>query len=150
VPQDHGDAVRRDSSGEQSGDLAADRFGLAALAAAFEHRDPIVGLDAGRAGLEQVSVQVAQGGALRIPVVEGELALLRATELVAQPRQQRGPGRQRLAVLVVDGDRHLAGAGQRGHQLELLLGQVVEPVQEHRAGAPSLWSLAQADRDLAN
>ena len=95
------------------------------------------------AGLEQVAVEVAQRGALRVAVVEGELALLRAPELVAQPGQQRGPRRQRLAVLVVDGDRDLAGAGERRHQLELLLGQVVEAVEEHRPRAPGLRPLAQ-------
>ena len=80
---------------------------------------------------------------------KASVGLLHAAELVAQPRQQRGPGRKRLPVLVVDGDRDGAGAHQRGHQLELLLGQVVEPVEEHWAGAPSLRSLAQADRDFA-
>ncbi len=149
MPQDHGDAVRRNSAGEQPGDLAADGLGLAALAAAFEHRDPIVGLHAGGACLEQVSVEVAQRGALRVAVVEGKLALLHAAELVAKPRQQHGPGSERLAVLVVDGDRDRAGAGQRRQQLELLLGQVVEPVQKHRTGAPGARSLEQAGRDLA-
>ncbi len=122
-----------------------------ALAAAFEHPDPVVGLDAVGAGLEQVPVEVAQGR--RSACSSSSKASLLSSTPPSSSRsraKQRGARRQRLAVLVVDGDGDLAGPRQRRHQLELLLGQVVESVQEHRARAPGARSLAQADRDLAN
>ena len=45
------------------GDLAADGLRLAALATAFEQRDPVIRLDPPAPGLEQVPIEVAQGGA---------------------------------------------------------------------------------------
>ena len=59
LAQHHRDVASRDAGGEQSGYLAAHRLRLAPLAAAFEQRDPLVGLDAAGAGLEQVSVEMS-------------------------------------------------------------------------------------------
>ena len=77
--------------------------------------------------------------------VEAELHLLRrAPSSRAQLGEKLRPRRERLAVGVVDGDRDLAGAGERREQLELLVGEVVESVDQYGPRRPGVGPLAQA------
>src|SRR4029077_7912682 len=60
------------------------------------------------------------------------------------PRLQR-----RAPFLIWEGNRHLAPLGQRRDQRELVLGQVVEAVEEDRAVAPEGAVAAQLRDRLA-
>ena len=110
VAQDHEDVIRGDAGGHQARDLEADRLGLAAFARGLDQHQAVVGLDDLGACLEQVAVQVDQGGARAVAVVVRQPQLVVGTEVLAQLRHEPGAGGQRQPVLVVDRDRHLAGA----------------------------------------
>jgi hypothetical protein len=130
--KDDHDVVRPKPLGEQARDLAADRLGLAALAAALHEREPAVRFDARLADLEQAAIQIAKRGAGRIARIERKLLDAVRRQLVPQLRQELGARCEGIVVLVVDRDRHLGRRAEGAHQVELLLGQVVEPVDEHR------------------
>ena len=56
---------------------------------------------------------------------------------------------RRASLLVREGDRHLGQVGEGGEELELVLGQVVEAVEEDRALAPEGAVAAQLGDRLA-
>ena len=143
------DVVGCHAAGEQARDLSPDRLRLAPLAGALQKRDPVVRSDPRRPGLEQDLVELAKRGAFGVLAVEGKLAFHGPVQLVTQSGHQPGPGRERFTILVVDGDRDLAGARERCQQLQLLLRQVVEAVDQHRPVAPGGGPVAQAGRNAA-
>ena len=142
----HHDVVGGDSPGEQRRDLSGHRLSLAALAPAFQERQPAVGLDSRIRHLEQPAVELPERRARRVVRVEGELLDGLGRELVREAGEKPGSGGQCVVVLVVHGDDHLGGGGECAQQVELLLRQVVEAVDEDGPCPPGIRSVAQAAR----
>ncbi len=111
-------------------DLGGDRLGLGAAAGGAQQGQ--VGGLGERLRRERREAEAAgervELGALGVPRVGVEADLLDRLER-AQSSQQLPAGRQRLvAVLEGDRDGHLGVGGERGDEVELGRGEVVEPV----------------------
>ena len=107
---------------------------------------PSSGATRGGSGSNSIRSRWRSVGLLGVALVEGELARDLGAELAQLP-DQLCPRRQRPAIGEGDRDGDVPGSGERVDQLELGAGEVVEPVDEHRPGAPRVGVVAQgADR----
>src|SRR6266511_3115576 len=122
---------------------------IASVSGALQQGDAVVWLDSGSARLEEVLIEVPQRGARRVALVERKLRDGLGPRLIPQDGEELGPGREGLAVRVVHGHHDVAGTRQRGDQLELLLGEIVESVEEHRPRAPRRRPFPKAADGLA-
>ena len=131
----HRDVARVRAVREEARHLCPDRLGLAALARALQQADAIVQRHPVRGRLKQGGVQVTEGRVGGVPF-GGLEPVLDLAALVDKLADQRGPGRQRAPVGVVERHRHVAALGELGDQLALGQRQVVEAVEEDGPRAP--------------
>ncbi len=141
VAEDNRHVPGRGAAPQQRDDLGAAQLQLGALAAGRVQRDRLAGVRLLRAGgLEQRALQRVQRLARALVVVIADRVqpqLLHGDLL--QPLAQRGRGLERLAARLERERDHDVGFGVRRQLLdraELQLGEVVEPVDEHRRARP--------------
>ena len=116
--------------------MRGDRLGLGAGAGRAQQGEAAVGFGPLRPRGAEADREVEEQRAEGVAGVRLGQALLRHVKL-AQPRQQPPPRRQRRASLLIrERHRHLGPRGEPGDQRELVLGQVVEAVEEDRPRAP--------------
>jgi hypothetical protein len=130
--KDDDHVVRPHAIGEQACDLPAHGLGLAAVATALDEGDAPVGLHPRAGDGEQATIELAERRAGRVGRVEGKLLDDLGIEVRAEAGQEPGPRDEGVVVLVVDGHGHVTGGAEGAEELQLLLGQIVEPVDEHR------------------
>ncbi len=137
VAEDDRDVVGFVAGAQQARDLDPHRLGLAAGAGGLEQDEAVVDRDAVGPRLEQRLIEVPQGRAGGVALLEWEL-LRGLGPAVAQGRDQPGPRREGPAVGERDRDRHRGRGGERVDQLELGAREVVEAVHEHGPRAPAV------------
>ena len=142
---EHGDVLGQDARAGQLEDLGGHELRLGALAARLQQPHRAVRRPAAGGRLEQAALEVVQGVAGVGRVVLG--AVLEQLVALGQRLEQLdggGPvGERRAARLVGERHAHVGVAGERLDGVPLERRQVVEPVQEDRAGAPGGGALAQ-------
>ncbi len=152
LAQDDGDLARRDSPSSSRPAIArADGLGLGQLAGGGQQLDArrrwATGSPRSSGGSPK---RRSTSNSERLAVNSGSASRCSST---SRPRSRaaRRTGAPRasvstVAVLPGQGDRDVGGAEQRPQQVELLDGQVVEPVEEDGPGAPGVRALAAAPR----
>ena len=139
-------------SAQQRGNPPRDQLELGALAAALQQLDRAGGVDAGRAGLEQVTLEVRERARVP-PASSGRLARRQAAVLVAPaerasgtsrpaPRRRRARPRRRARR----SPRRLDHTAERLDRVELQRRQVVEAVEQHRRRRPTARDARAARR----
>jgi hypothetical protein len=144
--EDDDDVVRSYAFREQLGDLTGHGLRLGSLARALEEGKAAVGLDGAICEREQPPVELPQRGAGRVGRVERKTVGDHRAQLVAKLGEELRSRSESIVVLVVDRDGDRARRAEGAQHVELLLGQVVESVNQDRARAPGPAAIAHASR----
>jgi hypothetical protein len=130
--------------------VRGDRLGLGPGAGRAQQGEAVVDFGPLRPWRAEPDRQVEEKGAEGVAEVGLGHGFIRRPEPFTQVPQQPPPSRKRCASLFVgEGDRRLGLRRQRGEELELVLGQVVEAVEEDGSVAPEGAVAAQLGDRLA-
>ena len=128
---------------EQLRDLRADRLGLGKLSGRGQQRQPPVVLDRLPGLLPEAALELEQGAAAREIGVRIQMLDRNARHVPELGEQGAAGCGQHRAVLVGKSEGDVGRLPQLAHQVHLLGGEVVEPVEQDRAPRPAVRVGAQ-------